>query len=173
MGGYRLDGLSEHMFWKIFIAITALIVAAAVSVGQVRNAPAHSSGAAWWFNAPSSPLIFGYENRRSTRSKRIEKRGGWLILRNRSDKVITRFRLGCVVKEQGHITVATWAGDSSGDMRPGEFVPAFLDTSNLANEEFGKRLCIAGTKISVTEVYFAEGVAWRAHRLAWGEPRKP
>jgi hypothetical protein len=154
-------------------AITLSLIVAVEAMTQSQGVPGPPSRVRWWFNAHSSPLVFGYEARPCSTCKRRRQDSSWLTIRNRSQKVVDRFYIGCVVSERGRVRVASWAGTASGDLRPEEFTVAFLDTSNLANEDFGKRRCLEIEKVTVTEVYFADGTIWKIHGLAWEEIQKP
>ena len=138
--------------------------------GQTQEIQKMSDPDTWWLNVPSSPLIFACEPRQNSRSKKIDRRGRWLVLKNQSHKIIVSFVLGCVSNNQGKVKVMGNPGfalDRKGQ-KPGEFAEAFLDSSPTENEAFGKRLCVQG-KISVVKVFFKDGSSWSAEGVEYSE----
>ncbi|HYX72575.1 MAG TPA: hypothetical protein VE732_07375 [Nitrososphaera sp.] len=158
---------------KVLLLTFPLIALAFGARAQTQEVEKVSVPETWWFNVPSSPLIFDYEPKQNSRSKKIDKRGKWLILKNGSNKNITRFILGCVTNNQGKVKVignAGFASDRKGQ-KPGEFVEAFLDTDPTENERFGKGLCVM-SKVSVVKVFFKDGSSWSAEGIEWLESPK-
>ena len=121
----------------------------------------------------SAPLIFDYELRQNSRFRRKDKRGRWLVLKNRSTRTISRFAFGCSVNKGGKVKALGPVGFSfdSQVQKPGEFVEAFLDSNPIENEKFGKSLCVTG-QLTVMKAMFKDGSSWSADGVDWVEAER-
>jgi len=136
--------LSDRLLLVLIPAVMVLGVA-----GQSGSAPGQREASDWTFNFPVTPLRIGADSERS------------YILENKSEVAIKKYRLGCVqLTANNNPKIVLTMESEEYEIAPGKSwgVQAFHRNPDRASCDTRK------AKLSVVEVWFANGKAWHALR---------
>lgn len=134
---------------KRLLAMILLLLVALSPLRTMRQYPPASPDAAqdWLVNLPSSPLVF---------ETNVSRRA--LDLFNHGSKPIKKYRLGCVVEENGKLKIAHKMAVMKRNLAPNE---GLLDMMYVYADH--KSRCDKHhAKLSVIEVTFSDGSQWKA-----------
>ena len=132
------------MRWQkkmLFTAGSSLLVLTSMVSGQRPI-----SGPQWWYNFPSSPLVFQPSNPDAS----------YMDLHNLSGDAITIFRLGCVATTADGVAVQTKLDLRGLNLKQGraEFQSAFSYRADL------EQCPATARRLAVVEVHFSDGGVW-------------
>ena len=133
---------------RLPVAIIIFLVAMSpvCSMGQNRQS-GKQGGEDWWINLPSSPLVF-----------EANVSGRMLNLFNQGSKSIKRYRLGCVVEENGKLKISHKMAVAKTNLAPNK---GLLNMTYVYADD--KSRCERDrAKLSVIEVTFSGGSQWKA-----------
>jgi len=127
---------------KRFLAIGCFLLLISVAVGGQQPI----SGAQWWYNFLSSPLVFQPTNADVS----------YMDLKNLSRDTLLRYRLGCINATADGVLLAKKLESRDLSLKPGAawFQSAFDYRADL------ERCPTNAKKLAVIEAHFADGGAW-------------
>jgi len=122
-------------------------------IGQVQQADLHKDDT-FWVNLPSCPLRIS-----------LSANNRFLTLDNHSDKQVLRYRLGCVVEEQGKYRVLRKMKVERTNLVPVDPANDKISFESLdPHKEFSKMCKKGAGRLAVIEVGFIDGSTWKAPR---------
>lgn len=127
---------------KRFLARCCLLLVLTVLAGGQRPI----SGPQWWYNFPSSPLVFQPTNADVS----------YMDLKNLSGDTMLSFRLGCVTTEADGIVLSKKLEPRSLSLKPNQawFQSAFDYRADL------DQCSVDAHRLAVIEAHFSDGGVW-------------
>ena len=133
---------------KFLVATVILLALLSPLHTMGQNQQTHQEAASdWWINLQSSPLVF-----------ETNVSGRMLNLFNHGSKSIKRYRLGCIVEEEGKLKILHKKAMIKTSLAPNQGLLNSIyvythDKSSCEREH---------AKLSIIEVAFSDGSEWKA-----------
>lgn len=122
---------------------------AAVSSADDASYPA-ASRSDLFFDRPNLPARIGYT-----------PLGAYPTLENHSDKGVIRYRLGCVLEENGQLKIPAKRKEEVTDLPPANISKTSIPFTALSLREIKKECSAKKAKIAVVDITFADGTTWK------------
>jgi len=138
------DSGARHQI--IFRNVVSLLVCLLIVLTVMAGGQRPISGPQWWYNFPSTPLVFQPTNPDVS----------YMNLNNLSKDTITTFRLGCITTTADGVLVHTKLELRDLNLKQGqvEFQSAFSYRADLDHCPVNAR------RLAVVEVHFSDGAVW-------------